>query len=119
MAELVVCVPVIVLLVFASIEACSMIFVRQAMTAAAYEGLRLAVKENGTTRDARQMTRSVLRERNVRRGTIRFTPRDITRANPGQTLSVRITVPCDDNSIMPPWFFGGRSLVATGAMVKE
>ena len=42
-AELAVCLPVIVLIVIATIEACSALFLKQSLTAAAYEGVRTAI----------------------------------------------------------------------------
>ena len=49
-SELAVCLPVIVLLVLAMIEACTMIFLKQSLTVAAYEGVRTAIEPNGDRR---------------------------------------------------------------------
>ena len=43
--ELAVCLPVVVLLVIATIEACSAMFLKQSLTVAAYEGVRTALIE--------------------------------------------------------------------------
>ena len=50
-AELAVCLPVIVMLVMATIEACSALFLKQSLTAAAYEGVRTALEESATTKN--------------------------------------------------------------------
>ena len=47
MVELAVCLPVIALLVLASIEACTMIFVQQGLETVAYETARFAVAPRG------------------------------------------------------------------------
>jgi hypothetical protein len=30
-----------------------------------------------------------------------------------------VTAPCDSNMIIPPWFYGGRTLSVTATMAKE
>ena len=47
-AEFAVCLPILVLLVFGSIEASSFIFLKQALSVAAYEGAREAALSNST-----------------------------------------------------------------------
>ena len=44
--ELAVCLPTIVMLVFAAIESCSMIYVTQALHSATYEGARTAIQRD-------------------------------------------------------------------------
>src|SRR5262245_11435218 len=48
-AELAVCLPIVVLLVLATIEACSALFLKQSLTVAAYEGVRTAIEEGATS----------------------------------------------------------------------
>ena len=45
-AEFAVCLPVIVLLVLAMIESCTMVFLKQSVSIAAYEGVRTALLED-------------------------------------------------------------------------
>jgi len=42
-SELAVCLPILVLLVLAMIESCTMIFLKQSLTVSAYEGIRKAI----------------------------------------------------------------------------
>ncbi len=117
--ELAVCLPVIVLLVFASIEACSMIFLRQALCATTYEGVRVAVRDNATNTDVLARCQEVLDGRSIGGATVSLNPTNVSVVDPGDPITVSVTASCDANSIMPPWFFGGRSLTASSAMVKE
>ena len=48
-AELAICLPLIVMLVMASIEACTMIFLDHGLTIASYEGVRVAINFDGTS----------------------------------------------------------------------
>jgi Flp pilus assembly protein TadG len=116
---LAVCLPVLVLLVFASIESCSMIFLRQALSATTYEGVRVAIRAEATNQNVLDRCQEVLDGRNVRGASVTTTPADITAVDEGDPITVTVTASCDANSIMPPWFFGGRSLTASSAMVKE
>ena len=52
-AELAVCLPIVVLMVIATIEACSAVFLKQSLTVAAYEGVRTALEEGATAKRAR------------------------------------------------------------------
>ena len=96
-----------------------MIFVRQGLSVAAYEGVRAAIPDDGTTADMTKRSEAVLTARDIRGTTITATPKDVTTAARGTQVSVRVTATCDANSLMPAWFFGGRSLEATATMVKE
>ena len=46
--EFAVCLPILVLVVFGSIEACNAIYLKQAATASAYEAVRVATGTGGT-----------------------------------------------------------------------
>lgn len=118
-AELAVCLPVIVLLVFASIEACSMTFLRQALSATCYEGIRLAIQEDVSNQDVLNLCNEILDGRKVNGATITIDPPDITAVSKGSPITITITAPCDENSVAPSWFFGGRSLSGTASMVNE
>ena len=117
--ELTVCLPVIALLVFASIEACSMIFLRQALSATAYEGVRVAIQEDATNQMVIDRCNEVLNGRKVQGATPTVDATDITTVLPGSPVTVTVSAACDANSIGPAWFFGGRTLSTSASMVKE
>jgi len=56
--EFAVCLPLIVLIVFGGIEAASMLFLRQTLVQAAYEGIKTGVKVNGPSPAATASARS-------------------------------------------------------------
>ena len=62
-AELAVCLPIVVLLVIATIEACSAVFLKQSLTVAAYEGVRTALEEGATARSVQRHCNRVLSDR--------------------------------------------------------
>jgi Flp pilus assembly protein TadG len=117
--ELAVCLPVIVLLVVATIEACSMVFVKQSLTVSAYEGVRTALVKGATASDVQATCDQILRDRNIVGGTVVVTPPNIQSLNPGEYVDVTVSAPCDQNTIVPNGFYRGRDLSATASMMIE
>ena len=118
-SELAVCLPVIVLLVLAMIESCTMIFLKQSLTASAYEGVRNALVQNADARDVQAACEAVLRDRRVQGANIAVLPANWERIAPGQYVEVTVSAPAARNSVIPGSFFPGRTLTATAVMMKE
>jgi len=118
-AEFAVCLPVILLLVFGMIESCSMIFLKQSLTVAAYEGVRTALEDQAVAADVRQTCEQILEDRQVQDGTITIAPNDFELLPPGEYISITVSAPADSNSIIPGSFFNGKTLSATATMMKE
>jgi hypothetical protein len=117
--EFAVCLPVIMLLVFGMIESCSMIFLKQSLTVAAYEGVRTALEEQAVAADVRLTCEQILVDRQVQDGTIAIAPGDFELLPSGEYISITVSAPADSNSIIRGSFFSGRTLSATATMVKE
>jgi Flp pilus assembly protein TadG len=117
-AELAVCLPVVVLLVLAVIEACSAIFLKQSLTVAAYEGVRAAVID-GTPANVQAACNQILSDRNIDGGTVTITPSNFAGLQAGDFVDVTVTAPCDSNSLVPTAFYRGRSLSAKASMMVE
>jgi hypothetical protein len=118
-SELAVCLPVIVLLVLAMIEACTMIFLKQSLTVAAYEGVRAALEPGADAADVQAASNAVLTDRRVRGGVITVQPANFERRAPGSFIEVSVSAPAGSNSVIPGSFFRGRTLSATATMMKE
>lgn len=116
--ELAVCLPAIVLMVLGSIEACSMIFVKQSLHIAAYEGIRRAVRYDATEQIVLDRCQQILDERGVENATIELTPNTPDTVERGNELTLRISAPVLDNSLLRLRFFEGQ-LEAQATMVKE
>jgi Flp pilus assembly protein TadG len=118
-AELAICLPLIVSLLLASIEACSMIFLDHSLTIASYEGVRVAINYDGTTASATARCNQIITQREVAGSTVTMNPSNVANVPKGEPITVTISAPCSSNMIIPPWFFGGRTLTASTTMVKE
>ena len=117
--ELAICLPVIVVLVFASIECCSMLFVDEALHVASYETVRRAIQEDADAASAIARGEAVLEQFGVQGATVITEPADLSTLDSGDSVVVIAEADCDDNSILPPWFFGGATLSARVVMVRE
>jgi hypothetical protein len=117
--ELAVCLPVIVLLVLGTIECCTMIFLKQSLTVAAYEGVRMGIRPNASAADVQTTCDGILKDRRVQGGAVEVTPNNISSAEIGEFIDVTVSAPASRNSIIPGSFFRGKTLSATASMMKE
>jgi Flp pilus assembly protein TadG len=118
-SELAVCLPVIVLLVLAMIEACTMIFLKQSLTVAAYEGARAALEPQAVATDVQDAANGVLADRRVQKASVTIRPTNFAALAPGEYIEVTVSAPTDPNSTIPGSFLRGRTLSATAVMMKE
>ncbi len=117
--ELAVCLPVIVLLVLASLEGANMIFLRQAVVQSAYEAAKSVAKTNGVQSRAVTLGEQVLSSRGVTTPTISFNPNDVQTLAPGTPFTVSVSVPGNSRSIMGVGPFNGLTIRAQATMIKE
>jgi Flp pilus assembly protein TadG len=118
-AELAITLPVFLLLVMASIEACTMIFLHHSLTIASYEGVRVAINFDATNSDVLDRCDELIDARDVEDATISINPPNVATVPRGTPVAITIAAPCDANTIIPPWFYDGRILTVTTTMVKE
>ena len=117
--EMAICLPVVVMLVFGTIEACSMIFLQQSLTAAAYEGTSAGTKCNGSTNTATTRCQQVLDAHRVASATIELSPPTLESASQGSPVTVTVSASCGANGLLPLRFYVGRTLTAHCTMTKE
>ena len=118
-AEMAICLPLIVMLVLASLEACTMIFLNHSLAIASYEGVRTAINYDSTNAEVTDRCEEIIESRDIEGAVIQMTPPDCSVVPRGERIVLTVSAPCDQNAIMPPWFFGGKTLSATTTMVKE
>ncbi len=117
--ELAICLPLMVIFTFASIEMCSAIYLRQTLTIAAYEGARVACHPQGMTADAREAAQRILTERNVNGGSIAINPSNFDGVAKGTVIQVSVTAPVGANSLLRFGVFGTSQLTGECSMRKE
>jgi TadE-like protein len=118
-AELAICLPLLVMLLLASLEACSMIFLDHGLTIASYEGVRVAINYDGTNSAVLAKCNEIINDRGIAGANISLNPSNVANVPRGEPISITVSAPCDANAILPPWYYGGKTLTATTVMVKE
>jgi Flp pilus assembly protein TadG len=116
--EAAVVLPVVVFVVFSSIELADCVFMKQSLAIAAYEGAREASRPGGTQAQARSRIREVLSNKGVDNETVTFTP-EITADTPrGTKIYVRVNAPVSTDSINPCKLLINRTLEQSVVMVR-
>jgi TadE-like protein len=118
-AELAICLPLIVFLLLASLEACSMIFLDHSLTIASYEGVRVAINYDGNNPNTITRCNQILTNRGVHGATISLNPSNVANVNRGDRITITVSAPCSANAILPLWFYSGKTLSSATTMVKE
>lgn len=96
--ELAVCLPVLSLLVFGSMQACDMIYLKHGLTTAAYEGSLEASRPDATTASVQSRVEQVLTLRGVESGVCVITAADdIGQLAPGDDIRLVVRAPVAAN----------------------
>jgi hypothetical protein len=117
--EFAVCLPVIFLLVFGSIEASSFIFLKQSLHVAAYEGAREAIRIGSGNTQASDCVQNLLGSRNVVDFQVNFPNGESGDAARGDEVVIEVSAPTSTNSPLAGQFVTNRLLTARVVMVKE
>lgn len=117
--ELAVCLPVIILLVFGSIEAASFIFLKQSLSAAAYEAARESIRSSSDNANGEARATNVLDARNVKSFAVEFPNGESGSAPRGSEIVVLVSAPTQPNSPLAGQFVANRLITARVVMVKE
>lgn len=119
LVEFAVILPVLVLMFFGTVEACSMINLEQSLKVAAYEATRVALVPGTNSGNVSAAANQVLSDRRIAGGTVSMSPSDPSGAPTGSYISVTVSAPAAGNSLVGAWFYGGRTLSSTVQMMKE
>ncbi len=117
--EFAVCLPVIILLMYGSIEASSYIFLKQSLNAAAYEGAREAIRPGSDNTQGIERATTILHSRNVREFTIQFPEGDPATVPRGDPIVIQISASTKNNRPLSGQFMPDRKITSRVVMVKE
>jgi len=117
--ECAVVLPVFVLLLLGTMEACSMIFLRQSVELAAYESARAAVLPQTTLVNVQSAGASLLSARKVKNFSITVTPTNFQTAAYGSFIRVTASAPISDNSLFGSIFYKNMNAVGSVDFMKE
>jgi len=117
--EFAVCLPLLVLIMLGSIEAANMLFLRQALVQASYEGAKSAVKADSDNATVTLIATQVADGRRLSGFTVETIPADISSVPQGEFIRVRSSAPVESNSFISGTVFRDLILDAEAVMVKE
>lgn len=117
--EFAVCLPILLIVVFGSVEACNAIYLKQAATASAYEAVRVATGSGGTKIAGQTRGEEILSARGISNASLTFSPVDESSWNRGVAISALVSVPASNNLGGINLFFQGKQLQSTIVMIKQ
>ncbi|MEM0925423.1 MAG: TadE/TadG family type IV pilus assembly protein [Planctomycetota bacterium] len=119
--EFAICLPALIALTIGTIDLCSMLFLKESITLAAYEGARRGVGRDRTNDDVIARVQEFLDERNIQYSgnPCSFSSPDFSNADTLENVTVQVTVPCDGNLLIPSVLFAGVDLSADVTLRKE
>ena len=96
-----------------------MIYLKQSLTIAAYEGARLANAEGSTEADVVARCDQILTDRRVKSPTVTVSPASIETIPEGTDFFVECSAPCASNVVVSSMFFGSKTLSGRAEFVKK
>lgn len=117
--EFAVCLPLLMLIVLGAIEATHSIFLKQALSAAAYEGMRTAIEPRSTQAEATEQANGILRSRLVNGSRLVFNPPNLEQVDRGQKVSLEVSAPIALNSPFIGRIIPDRVVSVRTVMIKE
>jgi len=109
--EVAICLPIFLVIIFGVIECCDLIFLRQGVLQAAYEGARVSIVPKSKTENVVEQVERILVQRGIRASAIRIVPTDFENASFGTEVMVEVEAEPGANGQLMRLF---RSGVITG-----
>ncbi|QDT09853.1 TadE family protein [Planctomycetes bacterium K23_9] len=120
--EFAICLPVLIVLTLGTMDLCSLIFLKESVTIAAYEGARRGVGRGRTNADVTSRVIEFLDDRDIEfdgAGLTQFSSPDFTSAETLENVTVTVTVPAAGNMIIPLGMFDALTVSSSVTMRKE
>ncbi len=114
--------PALVALTIGTIDICSMLFLKESATLAAYEGARRGVARDRTNADATARVMEFLDDRGIQysgANVVTFGSPSFDDADTLEHVTITVNVPAAGNLLIPSQMFGDMTLSANVTMRKE
>ena len=119
MVELAVCLPILTLVTFATIEACAMIHLKQSLKIVAYEGARVGIVPEAKASNVQYQCETLLDDFDVNGYAVTMSPSDPGALDQGDYFEVTVTTNFASNSLIGGWIYSDQSVAATVALRAE
>ena len=115
--EFALCAPIFFLLVFAGIEFARANMLIHTVESASLQGARRGIISGATAAQCIQASQEVLKVAKINQFSIFVSPPKITEST--EKISVKVSVPLDDNLYFAPKFFKGKTIERTMVINRE
>lgn len=116
--ELAICLPILVLLLLSTIEACVMLQLKQNLSVTAYEGARIGILPGAQAAVVQQQCEMILDDRGIEAYTVTMSP-DPSVLVVGDMFMVTVSADCVSNSVVGGAFYQGNSISESVVMRAE
>jgi len=110
--------PIILLIVFGTIDVCSFYYLRQSLKVASYESSRVAVTVGATEALAKSQATMLLDSRRIKGYSVTLNPAP-EKLKRGEFVTVRVTAPGSENLPLKGWFCGSLSTFGETSMMSD
>lgn len=117
--ELAVCLPILVVILLATVETCVMLQLKQNLAITAYEGARVGIMPGVQGNTVNLQCQMLLDDRSIDGYTVTMDPADPTTLNVGDDFTVTISADCAANSVFGSVFYESKTMVETVVMRAE
>lgn len=117
--ELAVCLPILVTLLLATTETCTMIHLQQSLKISAFEGARVGTVPGATAADVRAQCAALLDAHNVQNYSIQLAPANPETLQQGDYLQVTVSAEFGPNSLVGGWLFEDKILRRSVSLSAE
>jgi uncharacterized membrane protein len=117
--ECAVCLPLIVLIVFGTIETCSLLFLQQNLQRTAYEAARVAASPYRDAQDAIVAGLEIMGQFGLQGGSVSVETQPLPGYSDIDLVVAAATLPVSPNRVLPEWIIPIQQLSARCTMVKE
>jgi Flp pilus assembly protein TadG len=120
-AELAICLPMLMIFVLGTVEATDAVFLRHRLTTAAYEAARKATAPGQTAATAITAGTAILTSRSVHNGSVSVAPVVTANTTTGTDVSATARAPFSKNCCITPFVFAGWTgdVTVTVSMVRQ
>ncbi len=116
--ELAICLPIIVVLLLATTEACVMLQLKQNLTVIAYEGARVGILPGATAQNVQTQCDLLITDRSIGGSSVQINP-DPRVLNVGDLLTVTVSADCVANSAFGGYLYQGKTMTESVVMQAE
>ncbi|MEQ8847324.1 TadE family protein [Botrimarina sp.] len=96
--ELALSLPILVTILFGTLECCELLFTKQSIAVAAYESGRVAARRDATTEAVTNRFNQIVAARRLVGATMTLTPGDLSALSIGEEIRIDVTAPVAENS---------------------